>query len=72
MSLRAHVIRVSGLGLAYAFVAATPAFAYLDGATGSILLQALVGGLATTAVFGRTVIARIKSLFSGKRAPDSE
>lgn len=64
-------MRVAGLGVAYAFVA-SPAFAYLDGATGSILLQALVGGLATVAVFGRTVIARVRSLFSGKRAPDAE
>ena len=64
-------MRIAGLGVAYAFVA-SPAFAYLDGATGSILLQALVGGLATTAVFGRTVLSRIKSLFSSKRAPDAE
>lgn len=70
--MRANANRVAGLGLVYAFVAATPAFAYLDGATGSILLQAVVGGLATVAVFGRTVIARVKTLFSGKRATDAE
>lgn len=42
---------------------AAPAFAYLDGATGSMILQALIGGVATAAVFGRMYIAKVKAFF---------
>jgi len=44
----------------------SPAFAYLDGATGSMLLQALIGGAATVAVVGRNYIAKAKELLSRK------
>jgi hypothetical protein len=50
------------LAVVYSSVAA-PAFAYLDGATGSMILQAVVAGAATLLMFGRTQIARIKSFF---------
>ena len=46
---------------------ASPAFAYLDGATGSMILQATIGGIATAMVFGRMYIAKIKAfLFRSK------
>lgn len=42
---------------------ATPAHAYLDAGTGSIMLQAIVGAVATALMFGRLYLARIKGLF---------
>ena len=44
----------------------SPAFAYLDGATGSMILQAIIGGTATVAVVGRNYIAKVKQLFERK------
>jgi hypothetical protein len=44
----------------------SPAAAYLDGATGSMLVQAIIGGTATVAVVGRNYIARVKQLFARK------
>lgn len=41
----------------------TPAFAYLDGATGSIILQALIGAVTTWLVYSRIAAAKVKSLF---------
>jgi hypothetical protein len=43
---------------------ASPAYAYLDGATGSMLLQAIIGGTATGMVLGRSYLAKIKGLFA--------
>lgn len=48
---------------AVAIFSATPAHAYLDAGTGSIMLQALVGAVATALMFGRLYLARIKALF---------
>ena len=39
----------------------SPALAYLDGATGSMILQALIGGAATAMLFGRVHLARAKA-----------
>ena len=44
-------------------ISATPAHAYLDAGTGSIMLQAIVGAVATALMFGRLYLARIKRLF---------
>jgi len=44
--------------------AASPAHAYLDGATGSMLLQALIGGVAAATVMGRSYIAKARAIFS--------
>jgi hypothetical protein len=43
---------------------ATPAFAYLDGATGSIILQGLIGAMATGLVYYRLFTAKAKALFA--------
>jgi hypothetical protein len=48
------------LGLVYLSLSA-PAHAYLDGATGSLILQALIGGAATAMMFGRIHLARAKA-----------
>ncbi|WP_296451342.1 hypothetical protein [Phenylobacterium sp.] len=44
------------MALAYTAIA-SPAFAYLDGATGSMILQAVIAGLATGLMFFRTQLA---------------
>jgi len=44
-----------------------PAYAYLDGATGSMLLQAAIGGIATWLMYSRMFAARVRGFFS--RAP---
>ena len=53
------------LGVVYLSLS-SPAFAYLDAATGSMILQAIIGGAATVAVFGRNYIAKVKRLFVRK------
>ena len=53
------------LGAVYASLS-SPAFASLDAATGSMILQAIIGGAATVAVFGRNYIAKLKRLFVRK------
>lgn len=42
----------------------TPALAYLDGATGSMLIQAVIGGVAAAGMFGRHYIAKMKNAVS--------
>ena len=53
----------------------TPAYAYLDPGTGSILLQSLLAGIATTAAVGSMFWQRIKgfftSLFYSRKSTDS-
>lgn len=57
--------------LAYAALAAVyvslsaPAYAYLDAATGSMILQAVIGSVATAMVFGRTYLAKAKTFLTG-------
>lgn len=53
---------LSALGLVYLSLS-SPAFAYLDAATGSMILQAIIGGVATVLLFGRHYLAKIKRLF---------
>lgn len=55
----AHV----GMGFVAAFVWVTPAYAYLDPATGSIILQGLIAGIAGLAVVLRLYWARVKGFF---------
>ena len=55
----------------------SPAFAYLDGATGSIILQAAIGLFATWMVYYRLFKEKARAFlgrFSGKApaTPDSE
>jgi hypothetical protein len=40
-----------------------PAYAYIDPATGSIILQAAIGAVASATLFFRTSLFRVKSLF---------
>ena len=49
----------------------TPAYAYLDPGTGSILLQGLLGGLAGAAVFLKLYWHKLLSLFGRKKSDDT-
>jgi hypothetical protein len=42
----------------------SPAYAYLDGATGSIILQALIGTTATGLIYYRMFTAKAKTLWA--------
>lgn len=72
--MKQRIAPLAGLGIVYVSLS-TPAFAYLDGATGSMLLQAAIGGVASVMVFGRHYIAKVKSFFSrgsSKAGPNSD
>ncbi|WP_112661800.1 hypothetical protein [Microvirga flavescens] len=42
----------------------SPAYAYLDPGTGSILLQALIGGIAASVTVGSLYYQKVKAFFS--------
>ena len=44
------------------------AFAYLDPGTGSILLQALIGGIAASVTVVSLYYQRVKAFFTGRSA----
>jgi hypothetical protein len=46
----------------------TPAYAYLDPGTGSILLQALIGGVAASVTVVSLYYQRVKAFFMGRSA----
>jgi hypothetical protein len=60
-----------GLWLAAVAIIATtgPAHAYLDPGTGSIILQAIIGGIAMGAVTARLYWNKILLLFKGRQPP---
>lgn len=45
---------------------ATPAYAYLDGATASIALQAIIGLFAAWGLYSRRAMDKVKGLFGRK------
>ena len=47
----------------------TPAYAYLDPGTGSMLLQLLLGGVAGALVVGKLYWHRVKAFFGRDPAP---
>ena len=50
-------------------VLSSPAYAYLDPGTGSMIVQGLVAGLAVAAAAVATSWTRIRRLFSGRSKP---
>ncbi len=50
----------------------TPAYAYLDPGTGSMLVQMLLGGVAGVLVVGKLYWTRIKEFFRSQRRPGPE
>jgi hypothetical protein len=66
-----HKTAVSMLGFATMLSLSAPAHAYLDPATGSIVLQALLGAVAGATVFFRTSLLRVRTMFS-RRKPGAD
>jgi len=61
------------LALGFALIASMPAHAYLDGGTGSIIAQLLIGGTASLVIVLKLYWYKIKSFFSfGKTAEDAK
>ena len=52
--------------------AATPAYAYLDPGTGSMLLQVILGGVAAVGVAVKLYWHRILAAMGMRRKPDTE
>ncbi|QYU69648.1 hypothetical protein J4558_05780 [Leptolyngbya sp. 15MV] len=63
---------VSLAGFAALLGLSTPAHAYLDPATGSIILQATIGAIASATFFFRTSLYRVKELFVRSKQPGAE
>jgi hypothetical protein len=63
---------VSVIGLATMLSLSAPAHAYLDPATGSIILQAVLGAVAGATLFFRTSLYRVKALFSRRKPSGDE
>jgi len=60
---------VSLTGLFAVLSLSAPAHAYIDPATGSIILQATIGAIAGGTLFLRTSLFKVKSLFT-RRGPN--
>ena len=56
-------LTLAAVSLLGSLAVSTPAYAYLDPGTGSMLLQLLLGGVAGALVIGKLYWARIKSFF---------
>lgn len=63
---------VSLIGFATMMSLAAPAHAYLDPATGSIALQALLGAVAGGTLFFRTQVSRVRDLFARRKPTGDE
>ena len=63
---------VSAIGLATMLSLSAPAHAYLDPATGSIILQALLGAVAGGTLFFRTQLSRVRMIFSRRKPSGDE
>jgi hypothetical protein len=70
-----RVIRPAALFAAYVSFS-TPAYAYLDPATGSIMLQAAIGVIASWVMYSKMFAAKARSFFGrlgkGRKASDAE
>ena len=65
--------RSTALFVLYASMA-SPAYAYLDPATGSIIIQAVIGAVGTWVVYSKLFMARTKAAFGNlfKRGQSAE
>ena len=62
---------IVALALAAFLVPTAPAHAYLDPATGSMILQVLLAGLAGALLFFRRIWAFLRGLFAAKDSEES-
>ena len=56
-------MRIVALAMLFAIGSTTPAWAYLDPGTGSIILQGLIAGLASALFIFKSYFYRLKNLF---------
>lgn len=70
MTYRSHLILIAFVTV----VLASPAHAYLDGGTGSMLVQLLLGGFAGVTVLAKMYWHRLRAVFGGSTGgvPHSE
>jgi hypothetical protein len=62
------VVAILTLGVASPASAATTTFAYLDPATGTLIISAIIGGFAAIAMFFRRYFYRAKDLVMGTKS----
>ncbi len=67
--MRQKFLAYTAVGAVYLSLS-SPAAAYLDGATASMVLQALIGGAATAAFYFRSYLAKTKNFFTRKTRRD--
>ena len=67
-----HRTMVSLVGLAAMLSLSAPAHAYIDPATGSIVLQVAIGAVAGATLFFRTSLYKVKALFSRQKPSGEE
>ncbi|MEJ8568510.1 hypothetical protein [Elongatibacter sediminis] len=60
---------ITGLAALMLVLASSPAFAYLDPSTGSMIVSAIIGIFASVALAVKTYWYKLKGLFRGKRGP---
>ena len=63
---------ISSAAVTFFAVATVPAYAYLDAATGSIIIQAVVGSIAGAMLFGRVYLAKAKAFLTRSKLPESD
>ena len=64
--MRVFIITLSALWI----VAPTPAFAYLDPGTGSMIIQGIIGAVAGLMVAGKLYWGKLTAFFSNKKKSD--
>jgi len=62
-----RILNLAAVTLAVLVLLSSPAYAYIDAGTGSLILQVLLGGLAGVAVAWRLFWHRIKAFLGGKK-----
>jgi hypothetical protein len=67
-----HKTMISLAGFGAMLSLAAPAHAYIDPATGSIILQAMIGAVAGATLFFRTSLYRVRALFSRQKPSGDE
>lgn len=70
-SFPAAFLRQAALALSLAMLA-TPAWAYLDPSTGSMILSAIIGIFATVGLAVKTYWYRLKNLVRGRRQTSTQ
>jgi hypothetical protein len=68
---RCHIVGLAGAALLFSLVYATPACAYLDPGTGSMIIQAVIAGIAAVSLFAGVFWKRLKSFFGRDKKDDS-